>query len=59
MGKSPYSPELRIKIVKECLAGEGSSIELSNKYNIPSSKTIRVWAQKYEQQGMFALVNKK
>ena len=56
MGKSPYSPELRIKIVKECLAGEGSSIELSNKYNIPSSKTIRVWAQKYEQQGMLVFI---
>ena len=56
MGKSPYSLELRIKIVKEYLAGEGSSIELSNKYNIPSSKTIRVCAQKYKQQGMLAFI---
>ena len=56
MSKSPYSPELREKIAKEYLAGEGSSIELANKYNIPSSKVIRVWAQKYKEQGMFAFV---
>ncbi len=56
MSKSPYTPELREKIAKEYLAGHASSKELANKYNIPSNTTVRVWAQKYKEQGLSAFV---
>jgi transposase-like protein len=56
MAKSPYTPELREKVAKEYLAGVASSGELANKYNIPSHKTVRTWAQKYKEQGMSAFV---
>ena len=59
MSKSPYTPELREKIAKEYLAGDASSVELANKYNIPSDNTIRVWAQKYKEQGMSAFIKKQ
>ena len=56
MSKSPYTPELREKIAKEYLAGNISSIELARKYNIPSDTTVRVWAQKYKEQGLAAFI---
>lgn len=59
MSKSPYTPELREKIAKEYLEGNASSIELANKYNIPSDKTVRVWAQKYKEQGMSAFIKRQ
>ena len=59
MSKSPYTIELREKIAKEYLAGDASSVELANKYNIPSAKTIRVWAQKYKEQGISAFVKEQ
>jgi transposase-like protein len=58
MAKSPYTPELREKIAMEYLAGVASSGVLANKYNIPSDKTVRTWAQKYEEQGMSAFVKR-
>ena len=59
MSKSPYTIELREKIAKEYLAGDASYVELANKYNIPSAKTIRVWAQKYKEQGISAFVKEQ
>ena len=59
MSRTPYSPELREKIAKEYLEGNASSIELANKYNIPSDNTVRVWAQKYREQGISAFVKKQ
>ena len=59
MYKSPYTTELREKIAKEYLAGNASSIELANKYNIPSDNTVRVWAQKYREQGISAFVKEQ
>ena len=59
MSKSPYSPELREKIAKEYLAGDVSAYELADKYNIPSDNTIRVWAQKYKEQGMSAFIKEQ
>ena len=59
MAKSPYTPELRILIAEEHLAGNGSSCEIANKYGIPSSKTVRVWAQRYSEQGVSAFVRKQ
>ena len=59
MSKSPYTPELREKIAREYLEGNASSIELANKYNIPSDKTVRVWAQKYKEQGMSAFIKRQ
>ena len=59
MAKSPYTPELRKEIAKEYLAGNASSIELANKYNISSSRTVRVWAQKYKEQGISAFIKEQ
>ena len=59
MSKSPYTPELKEKIAKEYLEGVASSIELANTYNIPSDKTVRVWAQKYKEQGMSAFIKRQ
>ena len=56
MSKSPYTIELKEQIAKEYLDGSASSYELANKYNIPSAKTILVWAQKYKEQGISAFV---
>ena len=59
MSKSPYTPELREKIAMEYLEGYASSIELANRYNIPSDKTVRAWAQKYKEQGISAFIKKQ
>ena len=42
-----YSKELKEKVVKEYLAGQGSLIDLTAKYGIPSSETIRRWISMY------------
>ena len=59
MSRTPYSPELREKIAKEYFEGNASSIELANKYNIPSDNTVRVWAQNIENKEYLLLLKNK
>ena len=42
-----YSRELKLKIIKEYLNGEGSFRYLALKYNISSHKIVRKWVLKY------------
>jgi len=42
-----YSKEFKEKVVKEYLAGQGSLNDLTAKYGIPSSETIRRWISMY------------
>jgi len=42
-----YSKEFKNKIVQEYLAGKGSTTDLSVKYNLPSTETLRQWILKY------------
>ena len=42
-----YSKELKLKIIKEYLNGEGSFRHLALKYNISSHKMVRKWVLKY------------
>lgn len=44
---SHYSKEFKEMIVKEYLAGRGSSNSLANKYGIRNGGTVRVWISKY------------
>lgn len=53
MAKSPHTPEWRAMVSQEYLDGKGSSYDISNKYGI-NPKTIRRWAQRYKEQGIFA-----
>ena len=43
-----YSKELKEKVVKEYLAGQGSLNDITEKYGIPSSETIRRWISMYD-----------
>lgn len=42
-----YSKEFKEKTVKEYLSGKGSLEDLSNRYGIPSTKTLRQWISQY------------
>lgn len=53
MSKSPHTPEWRAMVAQEYLNGQGSSISIAAKYGV-TDKTIRRWAQRYEEQGILA-----
>ena len=42
-----YSPEFKQRVVAAYLKGEGSYLELSIKYKIPTWDTVRCWVMKY------------
>ncbi|KST96280.1 IS3 family transposase [Lactococcus lactis] len=42
-----YSPELKLKIVKEYLEGKVSAAELAQNYNILSSGGVKGWIKEY------------
>jgi len=42
-----YSAELKRQVVEEYLAGQGSLVDLSQKYVVSDSKVIRNWIKKY------------
>ncbi len=50
MAKAKYSPELKIKVAKAYLEGEGSRKTLAAKYGVGQS-LVRVWAEIYDEQG--------
>ena len=41
-----YTKEFKIEVVKECLSGNGSDIDIASKYNIDSSM-VNKWLSKY------------
>ena len=55
MSRHKYTSELKIKIAKEYLSGEGSYRELSARYGV-SKRIIEVWAKKYKLQGQAGLL---
>lgn len=57
MSRVKYTAELKIKIAKSYLVGEGSYGELRGRYGA-SEKTIQIWAQKYREYGRGAFVRK-
>ena len=44
---SSYTKEFKIKTVEEYLSGSGSQEDICNKYQIPSTRTLRQWIAKY------------
>lgn len=44
---SSYTKEFKINAVEEYLSGEGSLIDICNKYNIPAHGTLRRWIARY------------
>ena len=48
-----YSPELKIKVVEEYLAGSDSILDLCRKYNIRSTSVVKRWIKKYNAHGDF------
>ena len=55
MPKVKYSVELKIRMVKEYLSGDGSYRVLGEKYGV-SHRTLEGWVQKYREQGEAALL---
>lgn len=43
----PYSAEFKQKVVAAYLAGEGSYLELAQKFKIPAKSTVTSWVLKY------------
>jgi len=43
----PYTKEFKEKVVQEYLEGKGSLYDLSVRYAIPSTKTLRQWISRY------------
>jgi len=46
-----YSPALKVRVVKEYLAGETSHVRLAKKYDIPSKSQVAKWVRLYEEHG--------
>lgn len=53
MAKSPHTPEWRAMVAKEYLDGKASSPDIAKKYGI-NDRTVRRWAQRYQEQGIAA-----
>ena len=58
MSKSRYSTEFKVKISEEYLAGEKSSTQIANEYNL-SDVTVLRWAKKYEKYGAGVFLQRK
>lgn len=54
-----YSPEFKIKIVKEYLKGGISYESLIKKYNIKDTRQIRDWVKKYQEFGESSFYEEK
>ena len=48
-----YSPELKLRAVQDYLNGNGSLMDISVKYKIRDTKTLRVWIKVYNAHGDF------
>ena len=57
MAKSPFTSEFKEEIALKYINGYASSIELSSVYGI-CSKTVRIWAQRYKEQGISTFMSK-
>lgn len=53
-----YSPEFKLKIVREYLEGKISAAELAQKYNILSSGGVKGWIKEYRLRGKAAFQKK-
>ena len=54
-----YTPEFKIKLVKEYLKGGVSYESLKNKYNIPNKRQIKTWVDKYQEFGESSFYKEK
>ena len=54
-----YSPEFKIKLVKEYLKGGISYESLKNKYNMVDSTPIKDWVKKYQEFGESSFYEEK
>lgn len=53
-----YSTEFKLKVVNEYLEGKIGYTKLARKYNIPDTKTIRVWVNAYQTMGYEGIAEK-
>lgn len=53
MTKSPHTTEWRVMVAKEYLDGKESSPDIVKRYGI-NDRTVRRWAQRYQEQGIAA-----
>ena len=53
MAKSPHTPEWRAMVAKEYLDGKSPSPEIAKGYGV-NDRTVRRWAQRYQEQGIQA-----
>ena len=58
MSKAKYSPELKIRVAKAYLEGEGSRKSLAAKYRVGQSM-VDVWAKRYREQGDIGFVPRR
>ena len=54
-----YTPEFKIKLVKEYLKGGISYENLKNKYNLLSSTQLKNWVKQYNEFGEFSFYEEK
>lgn len=54
-----YTPEFKIKLVKEYLKGGMSYNDLKSKYNIPSATPIKGWVKQYNELGKSSFYEEK
>ncbi len=54
-----YTPEFKIKLVKEYLKGGMSYNDLKSKYNIPSATPIKGWVKQYQELGKSSFYEEK
>ena len=54
-----YTPEFKIKLVKEYLKGGMSYNDLKSKYNIPSATPIKGWVKQYQEFGESSFYEEK
>ena len=58
MSRAKYSPELKIRVAKEYLEGEGSRKSLATKYGVGQSM-VDVWAKRYREHGEIGFVPRR
>lgn len=53
--KQSYSFEVKLAIVQQFLAGEGSMSELAREHDLSSPKLLQTWVRRYRREGEDAL----
>lgn len=58
-GKSSFTFEFKLEVVRRYVSGEASALELAREHDLSSPKLVETWARRYRSEGEEALRPKR